>query len=625
MCLRTRSAVAPARSLLSRAAPLGLALALLAPAAGAAAAEPCKLSRVAELPVTMEGTRPLVHAAINGRDAIFIADSGAFFSILTPAAAHQFNLPLEPANHNFAVRGVGGDAQTWITTVPKFTIFKMDLPKVPFLVLGNDLGHGAIGVLGQNVLGLGDVEYDLANGVINIMRTHGDCRKASLAYWANARGQPYSEIDVDFARAENPHTRGEAYVNGNKIRVMFDTGAYASILALDAAKHAGVTPDSPGVTAGGMSAGVGRRTVRTWIAPFASFRIGDEEIRNTHLRIGEEVLPGTDMLIGPDFFLSHHILVATSQSKLYFTYNGGPVFNLTTTAVPAPGATDQPAAGSAGPGAPGAPAAAGASQPAQEEPLDAAGYARRGSAFAARRDYRHALADLTRAVELDPAEADYFYERGLAYKSDAHPDQALGDFSQAIRLRPGDVPALVARAELRSERHDPADSISPDLDAADRAAAREADVRLTLGHLYQQVGNYRAALVQYDDWIDSHNHDDVGMPHARGSRCRARALVGQELDKALDDCNFAVRKRPHAADFLESRGLVHLRQGTYDKAVTDYDAALALDPKLPWALYGRGLAKQHRGQAASGQADIAAAAAIFPGISEQAASHGLVP
>ncbi len=603
------------------AAPAPAAALLLLLATPAVAAEPCKLGRLAELPVTMEGTSPLVHAAINGKDALFVADSGAFFSTLTPAGAKQFNLQLEPV-WGVRVDGVGGSAQMWSTKVKTFTIFNMNLPDIPFYVLGNDIGSGAVGVLGQNVFRLGDVDYDLANGVIGILRTRGDCRKTSLAYWANAQGLPYSEIDIDFATAEKPHTMGVAYLNGSRIRVMFDTGAWSSLLSLDAAKHAGVTPESPGVASGGITAGVGRRLVRSWIAPFASFKIGDEEIRNTHLRFGEHELRETDMLIGADFFLSHHVLVANSQRKLYFTYNGGPVFNLTTTPAAAPAANTQAAADNAGPGAP---AAASATQPAQEEHLDAAGYARRGSAFASRRDYPHALADLSRAIELDPTQADYFYERGLAYRSQERPDKALEDFSQAIKLRPGDVPALVARAELRSDRHDPADSISPDLDAADHAAPREADVRLPLGRLYQHVGNYPAAIVQYDDWIDSHNRDDVQMPLARESRCWARALIGQELDKALDDCNFAVRKRPQTADFLESRGFVYLRQGRYDKAVADYDAGLALDPKLPWALYGRGLAKQHQGQAAAGQADIAAAIALFPKIAEQAASHGIVP
>jgi hypothetical protein len=41
------------------------------------------------------------------------------------------------------------------------------------------------------------------------------------------------------------------------------------------------------------------------------------------------------MPLGTDYFLSHHIYVANSQRKLYFTYNGGPVFNLTFSPVPA--------------------------------------------------------------------------------------------------------------------------------------------------------------------------------------------------------------------------------------------------------------------------------------------------
>jgi tetratricopeptide (TPR) repeat protein/predicted aspartyl protease len=625
MCLSTPSPATRQRALPLRTRPASvvLTMALLALARGPAAAEPCQLGRFAKLPVTMEGMRPLVHAAINGKDALFIADSGAFFSMLTPAAAREFSLRLDPAPFGLNLEGIGGKAEVWQTKVQKFTIFGVDLPGVPFLVAGNDLGNGAIGLLGQNVFRLGDVDYDLANGMISIMRTHGDCQKASLAYWANAKDQPYSEIVIDFPSPQNPHTTGVAYVNGSKIRVMFDTGAYTSTLALAAAKRAGVTPDSPGVTPGGTSTGIGRRAVRTWIAPFASFRIGDEEIRNTHLRIGEELVLGSDMLIGADFFLSHHVLVASSQHKLYFTYNGGPVFNLTNAPVRAPAPTEAGAADGAKPSEP-APAQ-GAAQPAEPEQLDAAGYARRGSASASRRDYARALADLTRAIELDPAQPDYFYERGRAYASDNQGDKALEDFGQAIKLKSDDVPALLARAELRTRRNDPTDTISPDLDAADRAAPKQGDMRLELGGLYQRVRNYAAAIAQYDDWVGSHNLDDIQMPRARHARCRARALIGQALDQALDDCNFAVRRDSKVAAYLDARGLVYLRQGRYDKAVTDYDAALALNPKIAWSLYGRGLAKRHLNQVAAGDADVAAATALFPKIAEEAASHGIGP
>jgi tetratricopeptide (TPR) repeat protein len=139
------------------------------------------------------------------------------------------------------------------------------------------------------------------------------------------------------------------------------------------------------------------------------------------------------------------------------------------------------------------------------------------------------------------------------------------------------------------------------------------------------VRDYPAAIAQYDRWIDARSPDDVQMPAARNSRCWVRALAGQQLDRALADCSAAVHARPKVAAFLDSRGLVYLRQGDYSKAVADYDAALALNPKIAWSLYGRGLAKQHQGQTAAGQADIAAATAIFPKIAEEAASHGIGP
>jgi tetratricopeptide (TPR) repeat protein len=585
-----------------------LFLALVAASSTPLPAAECQLIQLAELPVTMSGLRPVVHASINGTDALFVADSGAFFSSLTPAAAVTFNLHLEPVSTRFEVRGIGGYTRAWLTTVQTFTIVGHSIPRVPFLVLGNDLGADAVGLLGQNVFRIADVEYDLANGAIRLMRPH-ECQRAPLAYWAKAASKSVSVIDIQSATREVPHTVSVAYLNGNKIRVMFDTGAATSMLALDAAKRAGVTPDSDGVVSGGGSSGIGSGTVKTWIAPFQSFRIGDEEIRNTRLRIGELGLPYTDMLIGADFFLSHRIYVASSQDKLYFTYNGGPVFNLT-----APRRAESP------------PAAA--SDPAvntSDQPTDAAGFARRGTASAARRDFEPALADLTRACELAPTEAAYFYERGAAHWGNRQPDLALADFDAAIKLKPNDVPSLIARATLRAGRGDSA-AAGADVDAADRVAVKEDPEHMQMGHLYMAVGQPAAAVVQYSKWIDAHPSDDVRMGPARNSRCWARALWGQELDEALTDCNTALRIRPNTASYLDSRGLVYLRRNNYDKAIADYDAALRLGTKKSaWSLYGRGLARLRKGETAAGQTDIAAASALNTKIAQEAAKYGIGP
>ena len=319
-----------------RVTPVLLALGLPLAACTPAYAQQCKPAPFGELQVTMRGTRPLVHAGINGADAVFIVDTGSPYNVLTKAVAEQYKLPLQNAPGYFASRGVGGEAHTLISVVRTFTLFGLPIPNIDFVVVDQRLDPGVAGLIGQNVFRLGDVEYDLAHSVIRILRTEG-CQNTALAYWAAAESKPFSVIDIEAATRYSPRMVAVAYLNGTQIRVLFDTGAARSVLTLDAARRAGVTPESPGVVAGGEVHGIGPGTVKSWIAPFTSFKIGDEEIRNPHLRIGTEQL-NVDMLLGADFFLSHRIYFATGRRKLYFTHNGGPVFDLKSGPPPQPAA-----------------------------------------------------------------------------------------------------------------------------------------------------------------------------------------------------------------------------------------------------------------------------------------------
>src|SRR6185503_5503737 len=162
------------------------------------------------------------------------------------------------------------------------------------------------------------------------------------------------------------------------------------------------------------------------------------------------------------------------------------------------------------------------------EPTDAAGFSRRGTAFAARRDFEHAIADLTRATELAPTEADYFYERARAFLGNRQPQLAMRDLDQAIKLKPDDVPALVTRAGMRLARGEQARgegtaAAVEDLDKASAVSDKNNDVRFELGNLYARAAAYQAAIGQYDQWLDRHG-EDSRSPDARAGRCRARAL-----------------------------------------------------------------------------------------------------
>ena len=588
-----------------------------------AADKKCTVSRILELPITMNSLRPTIPVKINNRDAKFVLDSGAFYSIMSSATAAEYNLKLKPAPFGFRIIGIGGSAEAKIATVKEFTIVGITIKNVQFLVGGSEVGGSEVaayeGLLGQNLLEKFDVEYDLATGAIRLFRTEG-CEHALLAYWLKP-GQDYSSMHIDAIDPANPHTIGVAYVNGQSIRVAFDTGAFTSLLSTKAAARAGIKPDSEGVIEAGDSGGLGRGRVKTYIARFASFKIGDsEEIKNARLRIADMDLGFADMLLGADFFVSHRIFVANREHKLFLSYNGGPVFNLSkgSGAAAAANTTEPSDAHDDG------------LQPSTDAPAsakDAALIARRGSALAARRDFAAALADLSKAIELSPNEPEYYFERANAYWANGQADLALADFDHVILLKNDFLPVYLPRAELHLREKDKAAAMT-DLNSLDRLAPPQADLRFSLAELYRREEQFLPAIAQYDLWIKNHP-DDSRMVNALGGRCLAKALQNQDLDGGLRDCNTAIRladkKNPANAHLYSNRGMILLRQGDYRRALADFEADLKIEPKSARALYGRGVAKARMNKRVEGDEDIAAAETLAPQVGERYGRYGIIP
>ena len=584
---------------------LALVAAGLAMAAGPAAAA-CKLGRLAELPVTMNGLVPMVAAKIDGADVRLIADTGAFFSMLTPPSAARLGLKPRPLPVGFTVKGLTGQADVRMTSAKTFTILGVPFKNSDFLVGGSTIASEADGLLGQNFLGSADVEFDLAHGVIRLFRPDG-CGGAEMAYWL-APAQSYSVVELDRDALEARRLEATAKVNGADVYITFDTGSPTSMLTMRGARRAGVNPQSEGVIAGGMAGGIGRRQTDSWLAPFKSFKIGDEEIQNTRLRLAEIEMGNADMVIGADFFLSHRIYVSKSQDKIYFSYNGGPVFNLERGAAPQPAAPVSTASAVLPPGAD------------SGEPKDAADFQRRGAASAARRDFTAAIADFTRAVEFEPTEAQYVYDRGMARLQNRQPVLAMLDFDQALKLKPDDVAALMMRGRLRLDAKDEAGAHA-DFDAALKL---DPSLRPPIADAYGRAGLFEAAIPLLDQWIAANPKDDR-LASILNQRCWTRAIWGHELDKALADCDAALKLTPHTSNILDSRGLVRLRLGQVDGALADYNESIRLQPRNGWSLYGRGLAELRQGKTAEGDADLKASAAIAPHLPEFAAKNGIAP
>ncbi len=578
---------------------LAVGLATLAAPALAATSTACQLSKFLDLPVLLAGRRPIVTTTIAGKEARFIVDSGAFYSTMSQASASEYGLRLEPAPVGFRLRGINGDTTVSVATVHGFGIAGVTVPRLDFLVGGTDTG--SVGLLGQNLLGIGDVEYDLPHGAIRLLHAK-DCPVEALAYWAGAK--PFTIVSLE---PRNPpfkvHTVGSVTLNGVKLRAVFDTGASTSILSLSAARRAGLTPDSPGVVADGQSTGLGSRAIKTWIGTFDKIEIGGEMIPRPKLRFGDVTIGDGDMLIGIDFFQTHRLYVANKANKMLVTYEGGPVFGLTPTRAVTPDGTPLDLTDKSA------------------EPTTAEGFGRRGAVFASNGKLDAALADFDKAVALAPNDAGYLRQRAGARLANRQPLLAAGDLDKAIALDAANPDARLMRAGLRLGAHVPAGA-AEDLHAADKALPPPSDKRLQLASMLTAADDYEAALPNFDAWLKAHP-EDAARPIALNGRCWTRALVNRDLDRALDDCNAAIRARPGNATFLDSRAFVRIRRGELPQALKDYDAAVAIAPRQAWSLYARSVVRAKMGDAAGSTADRTAAVAIQPDVVARGKKYGL--
>src|SRR5262249_4155407 len=110
-----------------------------------------------------------------------------------------------------------------------------------------------------------------------------------------------------------------------------------------------------------------------------------------------------------------------------------------------------------------------------------------------------------------------------------------------------------------------------------------------------------------------------------GQRCWSRAVIGKQLQEAVDDCDKAATLSPKISLIFAYRGFAYLKLGQFDKTLADYETAFALTKSPDHAdwLYVRGVAKLRKGDAAGGNADIASAKAMKADIADEYATYGL--
>jgi predicted aspartyl protease len=318
---------------------IALVMALVALFFAGPTAAACKLTKVAEMPITAAGDLIEVKALIDDEPVELMVDTGASSSVLSPTAAQRLGLSLRDVRDRNDLAVLGRTrAQTTVVDALKLgslvggqrTIIVSDdyLPTVVKVA----------GVIGEDLLARADVELDLPHGVMRLFKTSG-CGDAEMPYWATAH---YSQAPLEVDADPFGGVYATVLLNGRPVLAAIDTGAPASMVRLSTADAAGAQP-------GG---GANDRTTSAWVGAFDTVSVGDETIRNARIRLANEALysrmtalasrdgpaarRGSGMILGLDFFRSHRVLISPDHRMMYFTYEGGPVFQADSPAGAAP-------------------------------------------------------------------------------------------------------------------------------------------------------------------------------------------------------------------------------------------------------------------------------------------------
>lgn len=297
----------------------------------------CKMGRLGELKPVIAHSRIYVPGKADGKDVLFMVDSGAD-TLLFAAEAAALGISVGGySGESFgATGGVRSEGQATLASleIGLWSGHDVALRAVGSVGGENLEGVPVIGVLGEDILSHFDVEIDVKGNRFSLFQMTG-CEDANLAYWTEA----YNVVEIGRYDARSPRLKLAGTLNDSPVSMLLDTGAPYSAVSLDVARALGVTPGGPGVEEVDKSSGVNGQAEATWVGTFSSFALDQERIAPAKIRFFKfaqaDAEVGTrlarrafsiDMFLGFDFIRAHHVLISHSQKKFYFSYSGGNPF-----------------------------------------------------------------------------------------------------------------------------------------------------------------------------------------------------------------------------------------------------------------------------------------------------------
>lgn len=205
-------------------------------------------------------------------------------------------------------------------------------------------------------------------------------------------------------------------------------------------------------------------------------------------------------------------------------------------------------------------------------------YLDRGKTRYKRENYRAALEDLNKAINLNTDSAEYYYWRSQIHSKLEEYDAAASDIALARLLAPWDESILSERDWL-------------------------ADKMIRLGYELNRAGKQQAAIEKFSAALSL----DPTRADAYYRKAKTQIKLNK-LDPALNNVKLAIEYDPHSFGYYQLLDWILAQRKDWDQIISYWDRYIALRPDDDAAYVERGGAYYHKGDMHAAVADAKTAA-----------------
>lgn len=185
-----------------------------------------------------------------------------------------------------------------------------------------------------------------------------------------------------------------------------------------------------------------------------------------------------------------------------------------------------------------------------------------------------------------PLIADLYLKKGVLQYEQGDRDNAVVNLKKALEVDPALSDARLVLAQIYADQQDTAGAIES-MKTYIAEKPEEYTMYQTLGQLYFSAGQYDEAITAYSLYLEK---ADSPAPDAYYMRGVSRLQTGA-FEPAAEDFGKAIDSEAHGQDARYNRGVCFLQLGKYAEAEADFAACIDAGAAIDGLYYNRGVSR----------------------------------